>query len=270
MKTILTIVTGALLLTACRSTKKITTAVAPKDSTQVTMPDSRKDSLAFIAKTLSGLESRHIAFTTFSAKVDIDYRDDADKHYDVNAVIRMQKDSAIWISANAVLGIEAMRVLITKDSVKLLNKLDKVYTRRSIDYLREVTSLPLDLPTMQDLLMGNPVFFNSDKVSSYSLTTDGQVSLLSVGNFFKNLLVVSGADNTLQRSKLDDADMTRNRTADLTYTDYENKRGPLFASKRRMIIAEKKKLDIRLNFKQYDFNSEVSFPFSIPKNYAQN
>jgi hypothetical protein len=47
------------------------------------------------------------------------------KNYDVNATMRMYKDSAIWLSANAVLGIEAMRVLITKDSVKLLNKLDK-------------------------------------------------------------------------------------------------------------------------------------------------
>ena len=261
---------SVLLLTACRSTKKITTAVSPKDSTQAALPDSRKDSLAFIAKTLAGLESKHISFNTFSAKVDIDYRDDADKRYDVNAVIRMQRDSAIWISANAVLGIEAVRVLITKDSVKLLNKLDKVYTRRSIDYLREVTSLPLDLPTMQDLILGNPVFFDKEKVSSYSLTGDGNVSLVSVGTFFKHLLVVNSNNQGLQRSKLDDVDMTRNRTADLTYDDYEDKRGPLFASRRRIAIAEKKKLDIRLNFKQYDFNGELSFPFSIPKNYTQN
>jgi outer membrane lipoprotein-sorting protein len=43
-----------------------------------------------------------------------------------------------------------------------------------------------------------------------------------------------------------------------------------FATKRRISIAEKKKLDIRLDFKQYAFNETVSFPFSIPKNYSTN
>ena len=70
----------------------------------------------------------------------------------------MYKDSAIWLSANAILGIEAMRVLITRDSVKLLDKLNKVYTARSVDYLQDLTSLPLDLPTLQDLIIGNAVF----------------------------------------------------------------------------------------------------------------
>jgi len=70
-------------------------------------------------------------------------------------------------------------------------------------------------------------------------------------------------------SKLDDLDITRSRTADLNYDDYENKKGKSFSSKRRITVAEKNKLDISLNFKQYEFNDDLSFPFSIPKNYKQ-
>ena len=70
-------------------------------------------------------------------------------------------------------------------------------------------------------------------------------------------------------SKLDDVDIARSRTADLSYDDYENKKGRPFSSKRRITVAEKNKLDISLNFKQYDFDEEVNFPFSIPKNYKQ-
>ena len=78
------------------------------------------------------------------------------------------------------------------------------------------------------------------------------------------------SDMSLVHSKLDDADINRNRTADLTYSDYENKKGVPFSTKRRITVAEKTRLDIRMDFKQYDFNQEVSFPFSVPKNYDRN
>jgi hypothetical protein len=61
--------------------------------------------------------------------------------------------------------------------------------------------------------------------------------------------------------------MARNRTADLSYTDYETKKGFLFSTGRRITVTEKARLDIKLDFKQYNLNEEVSFPFSIPKNY---
>ena len=79
-----------------------------------------------------------------------------------------------------------------------------------------------------------------------------------------------GDDKLIQSSKLDDNDELRNRTCYLTYEDYENKKGINFSTKRSISVAEKKKLDIKLNFKQYDFNETLSFPFSVPKNYKAN
>jgi hypothetical protein len=53
----------------------------------------------------------------------------------------MKKDSLIWISVNGALGIEGMRVLIDKDSVRILNKLDKEYQVRSLEYLTRSRSI---------------------------------------------------------------------------------------------------------------------------------
>jgi len=265
---IISFIVFAGLFASCSSTKRIGTAIAKKDTLQAGNIDAKKDSATFILNTLREINDNHIDFTSFSAKVNIDYKDDAGKNYDVNSVVRMYKDSAVWISANAVLGIEALRVLITKDSVKLLDKLNKTYTARSMDYLQEITSLPLDLKTVQDLLIGNPLYLDSN-VIAYS-NNDKSVSLLSVGEWFKNLLTVDSGDKSLQRSKLDDADILRNRTADLNYSDYETKKNISFATKRRINISEKKKLDIKLEFKQLAFNENVSFPFSVPKNYKPN
>lgn len=260
------------LLASCRSTKKIQTAINKRDTTAVVVTppsaDKKNDTIQMIRLTLNKLDSNRINFKTFTAKLNVDYSGSDGKKYNVNTNIRMYKDSAIWVSANIVLGIEAMRLYITKDSVKLLNKLDKTYTERSVDYLQEVTSLPLDLKTLQDLLIGNPVFLDSNIVS-YSIYNN-QIAILSLGELFKNLLTLDQNDKTLLHSKLDDKDPTRNRTADLTYSDYEDKKGPWFSTRRRIVVAEKNRLDIKLDFKQYDFNGDVSFPFSVPKNYDHN
>lgn len=264
----LLIMVAAAGLLSCRSTKKIQTAIAKKDTTtSVQATPAPNDSSRFVKAVFQAIDSNRIDYTTFSAKVNVDYRDAEDKRYDFNTLVRIHKDSAVWMSVNAILGIEALRVLITRDSVMLLDKQNKIYTARSIDFLQELTSLPLTLKTVQDLIIGNPVFLDSNVVSL--MQGNNTISLLSLGPWFKNLLTISQSDSTLLRSKLDDADLSRSRTADLTYSDYEKKSGNLFSTKRRINVVEKKKLDINLEFKQYAFNEEVSFPFSIPKNYRQ-
>ena len=107
-----------------------------------------------------------------------------------------------------------------------------------------------------------------DSVVSYS-NDNSIISLLSIGQAFKNLVTINANNNLLLHSKLDDIDITRSRTADLSYDDYETRKGTLFSTKRRITVAEKNKLDISLNIKQLEFNQEISFPFSIPRNYKR-
>jgi len=179
----------------------------------------------------------------------------------------MQKDSLIWFSVNGALGIEGMRVLLTRDSIFLLNKLDKEYQARSMSYLQEIASLPFDLHSIQDLIVGNPVFLDTNFVS-YT-TTGNTITLLSYGEWFKHLISFNDNDHLILNSKLDDVDVLRNRTAYLNYADYENKKGVPFSTTRSISVAEKTKLDIKLNFKQYEFNEMLTYPFTIPKNYKR-
>ena len=211
--------------------------------------------------------NKHINFTTFSGKIELDYTDGEGKNFDATAHIRMYKDSVIWVSITGMLGIEGVRAYITKDSVKVLNKQDKVYIARSVSFLQEMTALPLGLASLQDLLIGNPVFLDSNIVS-YRLSPDA-ISLQSNGEFFKNLLTVGLNNKLVQSSKLDDLDEMRSRTCYLEYEDYEAKDGVSFPTRRKISVTEKKKLEISLNYKQYEFNETLSFPFSVPKNYKR-
>lgn len=270
MRIILVLIAATLLMASCRSTRKIQTAIAKKDTVVVDTPRvdrSHEDSSAKITEILGRLNAGKIDFNTFSAKINVDYTGGDGKKYDVNANLRMYKDSVIWISITAIFGIEGLRAYITKDSVKILNKQDKVYTARSVAYLQEVTQLPLDLHTLQDILIGNPVFVNEDNISY--VKTGNTIGLITIGEWFKNFLTLT-ATFKVDNSKLDDVDPSHSRTCNLSYSDYENKNGVEFSTKRRITVSEKSNLDIKLDFKQYEFNETLSFPFSVPKNYKRN
>jgi len=256
-------------LISCRSTKKLQSAISKKDTAIIiATPPSANDSSREIQAILENIQKNHIDFNTFSAKIKVDYSDNRGKQPDVNAFVRIKKDSLIWISINATfLNIEAFRILISKDSIWILNKLEKQAEAHSLDYLEGVAKIPLDFKTLQDLIIGNPIFLGKTIVAYRK--TENRVLISTIDKNFKNLLTLSTNNNLVERSKLDDLDIAFNRTGDLTYYDYENKSGVFFSTFREITVAEKTKVDIILDFKQYDFNKELSFPFSIPKNYKR-
>lgn len=252
----------------CRSTRKINTVIAKKDSSAMVLVDARADSLRTIDKLMEGINRNRIDYETFSAKVKMDYWDKDGKGPDLTVFIRMKKDSLIWLSVNAtVFSYEAFRVMITPDSVKLLNKKDKIVQLRSVNYLQDVAQIPFDFKTLQDLLVGNPIMVDSTNIVSYK-NEPNTVSLLSIGGLFKNLITVNRETYLVQHIKLDDVNVTRNRTCNLLYSNYDGSAGFPFPTFRKISLAEKSKLDVEMEFKQFSFNESLNYPFNIPKNYT--
>jgi hypothetical protein len=257
--------------TGCRSAKKITTAISKKDTIQVktdtaSTEDVHADSLKYIHQLYSHIRSNTINCETFSAKLKVHYEGSDGKDYEFNAFIRLQKDKKIWISINALLGIEAFRVLITPDSVKVLYKLDKVYQLRSVSYLQEITHLPFDFNTLQSILLGNPIYLDSN-ILYYRKDIQG-ISILSVGPVFRNYLTLN-TDLSIKHSILDDVDPMQARSCDITYGQYEKVDTVNFSTYRKISVAEKGRLDVELIFNKYSFNDNLEFKFSIPKNYKR-
>jgi hypothetical protein len=260
---------AVLSVSSCKTAKKIQTAVAKKDTVTVNIANpSAEDSMLVIKKALAEVHTRENDFKTFSAKVKVDYQSSKGNQPNITAYIRIIKDSLIWISGYAtVFNIEAFRVLINKDSVFVLDKINKQVRYRSIGYLQEVTEIPFEFNTLQDLLIGNPIFFE-DSVVSYK-ETDSKILLATIGKYFKNLLTINKSNHFIVHSKLDDVNINRNRTADITYDNFENNNGINFSTFRSVTVSEKNKVDIELDFKQWEFNKNLSIIFTIPKNYKR-
>lgn len=252
----------------CRSGKVISKAIAAKDTTLQVQIKNVADSILLVNEVKSVLQKSKIDFKTFSAKIKMDIETSKEKLPDLVANVRIIKDSVIWISVSAtIFNYEVARLLITKDSVIFVNKKDKEVSYRSIGYLQEMTDIPFDLKELQNLLVGNPIFFNDNNLSVKKFEKFLLIS--SIGADFKSLTTLSLPQNLLRHCKLDDLDITQNRTADVTYDDYSNENGIAFATKRQIVASEKNKLDIKMNFKQYEFNKELSVSFNVPKNYKK-
>jgi hypothetical protein len=261
----------SLTVFGCRPAKKvqkIQEAISKIDTVSVVVVEDKKntaDSLRKVREVYNNVFKNKIDYKTFSAKVRVEY-DGKEGGDEATAFIRLEKDKMMWLSLRGALGIEGFRLLVTRDSVKVMNLLKKQVQYRSISYLQEITELPFDFSTLQDLIVGNPVFVDSNIVS-YRVNGNNELLILMVGSLFKNLVTLDNGNYRIIHSKLDDVDLVRNRTCDISFNDYETTSGFAFSTKRRISVAEKSKLDINLDFKQYEFNKPVTFPFTVPKNY---
>ena len=73
-----------------------------------------------------------------------------------SGTLRMRRDSTIWISASALMGIENLRALITQDSVILINRMDQTYLAETLVETCHGASLPpMTLHEFQAMLLGN-------------------------------------------------------------------------------------------------------------------
>ena len=265
-----------MLATACHTTRKSLQPAKPTDAqkdtavVQVPAGPSKADSLAAdsarkVQALFARIDSNRIRFETFSAKVKVDYKDSKDKNLDFSAFIRMRKDSVVWVSVVAALGVEAFRVLIRPDSVIIMDKLEKTVKYTTVADLQRITQLPFDFTTLQQLIVGNPLYMEGELQSFRE--DEEKLSVFLSGARFRHLMSFLRPDLNLQRSQLDDADLLRKRAANLEYEEYAVLSGRVFPGIRKIKLSEQQTVDLRLEFRQVEFDTPQSYPFSIPRNY---
>ena len=106
-------------------------------------------------------------FNTVSSKVAVQLTDSVGKETSFKAHLRIQKDSLIWISITPLLGIEIARVVISQDSVKLINRSKSEYFVGDFDYINKLFRADLDYQMLEALLLGNSLDFEmNNKIRS--------------------------------------------------------------------------------------------------------
>lgn len=95
------------------------------------------------------------SFEWLTANMDIQAEGNGMNFDDLSGQMRMRKDSLVWLSITATMGIEAVRAKVSTDSVWILNRLEKTYLAEPLDTLSAQLRMPLSLPLIQTLLLDN-------------------------------------------------------------------------------------------------------------------
>ena len=166
----------------------------------------------------------------------------------INAHIRIKRDSIIWISIKAPLGIEIFRTMITSDSIYYMNRMNKNYFIKHISHIREVVKADVSFIKLQEIIFASPniTVLNSDK-ENYEILKD-------IFRVYKMELQEEG-----------------DKKVSIRYSDYKvfsDLGGLYFPEKIFIDVKSKEVFTAEINYTKIKFNKTTSISFKIPKSYV--
>lgn len=259
---------GLLLTSACKTKQKI-------------VLNNGKCLLDFKnSKTLTGLlKANEFHFDRLNGKLSVEANiDSSSNSFTVN--LRMKKDSIIWMSISKM-GIEGARVLITKDSVKLINRISNKYFKGDYAYISKILNTELDYEMLQSLLIGNSVEFY-DEDEKIKPGVDDCMYTLGTVRKFKMRRVERGKDlkepaqtiymnpGSFKIARIIFYEFNPDRSFDAKYTTFDSVgTHQSFPMKMNYSIKAQKNITIDLAYTKLELDAEQSFPFRIPEDYEQ-
>lgn len=114
----------------------------------------KRDLVGVKSKKKEITDVEEIDFDYFLTRTKVRYAE-GDKQVNGNANIRIKKDSLIWFSVSPSIGLEATRVMITKDTAIVINRLDKEYYIFNFEEISRYFNFKIDYDLIQAILLGN-------------------------------------------------------------------------------------------------------------------
>jgi hypothetical protein len=252
------IVLAALALASCHRVPSSSGKLGPGTSTAV----------APVAAP-AGVKANNTSFQYLNGRGKVHF-----KHKEVdqsaNFNLRVRRDSAIWLSGS-LLGIEGVRALLTPDSVRVVNRLQKSYFAGDYAYLSQLLNVPVSYQQMQAILLGD--YQPAPTGTSPKVTTEGAnqaVNYTQAALLLEQL--ISTDSGRLQQLKVSESGAQRSLT--VAYSDFQKLEGTSlpFAYTANVVGQQggTESTSATLSFSKVEVGAgHLDFPFSIPKGFKK-
>ena len=226
------------------------------------------------------LKKHELKYDFLSAKFSATFSQDK-KSTTFSGQIRIQRDSAIWISISPIMGIEMVRVLITPDSIMFMNRIDKSYFSDNFNYINTLINSTLDYDMLQSFLTGNDFSFyenssfragidnleyklittNRQKLKKY-LRHNEEISI-PIQNIWLNA-------ETFKITKVLIRELVPTNRKLEGFYEYSMNEGQLMPAKVRFDLETlDHKNAIEMDYSKISLSNKLSFPFTIPDKYRR-
>ena len=235
-KLYITALLSVIILSSCNLLKKSNT------------DNNSSNNISLLEKELiKKINSQNISpdWTSLNSKIKVNKEG---QEVTINAHIRIKKDSIIWISVKAPLGIEIFRTMITSDSVYYMNRMNKNYFIKHISHIREVVKADVSFIKLQEIIFASPniTALNSNK-ENYEILKD----------IFR-----------VYKMELQEEE---DKKVSIRYSDYKvfsDIGGLYFPEKIFIDVKSEEVFTAEINYTKIKFNKTFSISFKIPKSYV--
>lgn len=194
--------------------------------------------------------------------------------------VRIEKDSLIWVEvADPVLGLKLARALITRDSIFMINRIDREYLKGDISELQSQFGVNYGFDELQRALTGDLVFEIDRGFDLYYVP--GSYLLSSINPAILAEGLGEGESEPVLQAYIDPSKFKATRqiqydpVKDITYTLLylgfkEVGVGKYYPDIIELEYGEKAENNLRLAVKRFEQNDpDLRFPFNIPSEYAE-
>lgn len=267
---------GLVLLTSlfvlgCKSRKVVVITPPPADTSAVVpYPYFLPDSL------FQAIKQADAPLQTFAARASVEAEMNKEsKSFQAN--IRIKRDSAVWISISPALGIEVARVLITRDSIKFINRLNGSYFKGDIHYLNQMMQVDVNFEMIQAVLTGNAyLHYSVDKyisdrengeriLSTFKKRRLRRENELDMPQILSQEIWFSPVYQKITRMELTDYKPLRKLS--VQYPNFEVIEGIKVPRTLVVQASAEKQVKIQLDYSKQTVNKEQNLPFVIPDDY---
>lgn len=268
---------------SCKSKKKIQVTEVKPETPIDSLGKCRMDYKN--AKALSALlRDNEFKYDWMYAKANVEFKEGEgenarDESFDIR--VRVKKDSVILISIQALSLVDVAKVLITKDSVKLVDYIHKQYFKGDYQYINEVLRADLDYEVIQALLFGNSAAFYDEEQRLkpvtdrqncvYRLSTERKRRLRRIeqGDIQprESLQTLTLDPNTFKIINNEFIDVTTNRFFNVMYDKF-NMPDSIYAPHHVDIeIRAEKKVKAKIDYVRMEKNVPQKVTLNIPSKY---
>lgn len=244
------------VIAGCKSKKTLTGQAPPK----VNVVDTKAlEAEEAVLKTIDGNSN---TFNFYQAKASANYKDEQ-QNLNLDISIMMEKNQYIWMSVTALLGIEVARIMITPDSVKIMDRLHRKCIVTDFGYIQRMSNVPLKLENLQNMIVGNTVFSNSVQKSEVD-TILGVLAIYTVLGTQKQNTFYSPQFKA-QRTTIAERDQSREMK--IAYNSFSNFGANTYPNKIDINIRAEKNVSCNLELSNFVFEKKREVQFSVPSSY---
>ncbi|HQI70881.1 MAG TPA: DUF4292 domain-containing protein [Bacteroidales bacterium] len=214
-------------------------------------------------------------FNTLSLKVNAEVQS-GDENNSFSGNIYLVRDSAIWVSVQKF-GLEVVRALITNDSVRMLDRINKIYWAGDYSILTGILKTNFDFDGLQSLITGNDTKsyentgFTEKKVGDtvvYYYAKRKKKTDASTAMAVSQEIWVNQVDSKICKNSIKNIS-PNSGSATFSYSDFEDFGGQKYPGKIGFMICNASTIEGYIDFMRVTPEKKESLPFTIPESYER-